>query len=109
MRLFLRGRPALRELTELRWLAREQLEQGFAGTVPVYESAGLSVRLRFVYELPSGPLAVKPDLPLTPAASTLAWYWINALEGVLWTEAGQVYEVTARKEWGRVAGVEVIA
>lgn len=110
MRLFLEGTPDLLELEELRRQAGEQV----AGLeLPVYAGAsgygGLSVRIRFIFRLPEGPLEVRPELPRTPAASTLAWYWLHGLEGLLWDEAGQVAELHARKEWGRVAGVEVIA
>lgn len=105
MRLYLEGTPDLLELEELRERATRELE--LYGRRPVYTNPGLSVRIRLLYKLPEGPLAVKPALPMTPAASTLAWYWLNALCGLLWNEAGQVYELHVRKEWARVAGVEV--
>lgn len=90
---------------ELREALREAM--GPVPRFPIYSNAGLAVRVRFVYELPPGPLEVRPELPPFPNVSTLAWYWLAALEGLLWESAGQVVQLTTRKEWGRVAGVEV--
>lgn len=111
MRLWLDGRPGLddppEDLAEKAW--RELARWEHPGELPFYRGAGISVRMRFVYELPKGPLAVRPDLPETPATTTLAWFWVHVLEGLLWASAGHVVELHARKEWGRVAGVEVSA
>lgn len=108
MRLFLEGVPDLLELEELRHRARLELAgYGWNPSSRIYTAAGLSVRVRILYELPEGPLEVRPPLPATPATATLAWYWLNCLTGVLWEDAGQVAEVHARKEWSRIAGVEV--
>lgn len=110
MRLWLDGRPGLEdppeELASKAWRALTSSPAG-PPEVPVYRSSGLSVRMRFVYELPQGPLEVRPALPSSPAISTLAWFWTHVLEGLLWESAGQVGELHVRREWGRVAGLEV--
>lgn len=110
MKLWLDGRPGLEdppeELASKAWRALSASPMG-PPELPVYRTAGLAVRFRFVYELPEGPLEVRPPMPATPATPTLAWFWTQVLEGLLWESAGQVAQVTARKEWGRLAGVEV--
>jgi len=69
--------------------------------------AGLSVRFRFLHELPAGPLEVRPALPDNPRLLPLALLWSYQLEGVLWADVAQVGEVYLRREWARVAGLEV--
>jgi hypothetical protein len=89
---------AWRELAT--WAGREEL--------PVYTSDGLAVRVRLISELASpAPDTGFPGTPPGPAISTAAWYLVHVLEGLLWREAGQVGELHVRREWGRLAGVEV--
>lgn len=108
MRLWLDGAPGLDDpAEELALRAHAEVTRWVHAPIPVYEGPGLSVHFRFVYLLPEGPLEVRPTLPPQPATPTLAWFWCLALEGILWGSAGQIAQVTARKEWGRVAGVEV--
>ena len=114
MKLWLDGRATLEdppeELFERAQAALTVRHIGPALELPIYESGGLSVRFRFVEELPQAfepGLHLPPVLPSRPAVSTLVWFWVHVLEGLLWSDAGQVAEVTARREWGRVAGLEV--
>lgn len=86
---------------ELVAAARSSLETG------PRTGAGLSVRFRFVHELPAGPLAVAPELPRTPRLLGLVLFWSYALEGVLWLDNEQLAQVYVRREWGRAAGLEV--
>jgi hypothetical protein len=115
MRLWLDGTPGLddppEELAQKAWRALTSRPGAGELNLPVYSYGGLSVRIRFVHELPSGREAhlragEPPSFP-GPAISTLAWFWVHVLEGLLWENAGQVGELHVRREWGRVAGVEV--
>ncbi len=109
MRLWIDGKPGLEEppeeLAEKAWRALVAGPSAKGLALPLYSHAGLSVRIRFVYEL-KGDIHLH-TLPATPAISTLAWFWVHVLEGLLWTDGGQVAELHVRREWGRVAGVEV--
>lgn len=78
-----------------------------ADGAPCRRDAGLSVRMRFLHELPAGPLEVRPALPAAPRLLGLAFFWSYALEGVLWDDAGQIAELHVRREWARTAGLEV--
>ena len=112
MRLWLDGEPGLAEpMEELALKVHAELTRWGPAELrlPLYTSDGLSVRLRFVHELPKDYEAgtLPPVLPREPAIPTLAWYWSHVLQGLLWESPAQVAELHARREWGRVAGVGV--
>lgn len=89
--------------------ARRELVAAARGSLeaPPRESAGLSVRFRFVHELPEGPLEVRPELPRAPRLLGLVLLWSYALEGVLWLDNEQIAQAYVRREWGRAGGLEV--
>lgn len=109
MRLWLDIPPArlfeveLEEITAR--LERELLPYSGSEGLPLYTTDGLSVRLRLVSELEEPGTGLRR--PPGPPVSTAAWYLASILEGVLWREAAQVGQLHVRREWGRVAGVEV--
>lgn len=69
--------------------------------------SGIVARFRFLYELPAGPLEVRPELPSDRLLHELVAGYAIVLEGVLWESAGQIAVIHAAREWARVAGVEV--
>lgn len=90
------------ELAQKAW---RELATWAGAELPIYTTDGLSVRLRLVSlledEMPAG------RRPPGPAIATAGWYLSQVLEGLLWRDAGQVGEWHIRREWGRLAGLEV--
>ena len=74
--------------------------------LPLYDSSGLSVRFRFVHAIEPG-LLTYPEFPEEPSLLDLADGWARELEGVVWRSAGQIAQLFARREYGRVSGLEV--
>lgn len=73
-----------------------------------YSAPSLSARMRFLHHAPAGPLPGLTELPAGPALPELVSLWSQALEGVLWADAGQIDRLAAQREWTRgPAGVEV--
>ena len=103
MKLWLPGDCVADEL-EAGQRARREVPEGFRPR----EVPGAVVLMRFLWPLPAGELAVRPELPLVPSIPLLAMQWCIALEGVLWESVGLVSSLQARREWSRAAGVEVI-
>jgi hypothetical protein len=101
MRLWVPGNPATLPAMD------ELIEAAATKGHEPREGVGLSLRLRFVYKLPEGPLAVRPTLPDSPVLPELAYDWAFALVGFAYRDAGQIVQVYARREWGNAEGVEV--
>lgn len=79
---------------------------------PVFSSPAIAVRMRLVYPFPGDgeqPTPEQRERFQRARATTLGWYYCAALEGVLWDGAEQITSLHVAKEYGRAAGVEVIA
>jgi hypothetical protein len=111
MRLWLDGRPGLTEppsaLAEQAWVAMSQFAALTKDDLPLYTGPNVSVRIRFVYPLDEQGTS-PPHRPPVGSPTTLAWYYCHVLEGLLWEQVGQIVSVHASKEWGKIAGVEVV-
>lgn len=80
-------------------------------SLPVY-GGPVACRVRFVFEFPGdGEQPTEEQRAAFNKANlpSLAWYYLALLVGLLYDGPEQVTSVHASKEYGRAAGVEVIA
>lgn len=111
MKLWLPGIPGVHKPPEKIAAEARQVLGHVDGGFPLF-SGSVAVRLRLVYPFPGygeQPTAEQRETFNRARPTTLAWYYCAALEGVLWEGAEAITSVHASKEFGKAAGVEVIA
>lgn len=86
------------------WRAQVGAAAKVAGCIPI--EGAITISMAFRYEKPKSVKRDKPTVP--PDLDKQIRSILDALTGVAYKDDSQVVEITATKEYGSIAGVDVI-